>query len=101
VEAARALAAEILLKGPPNDERRIRWAWRLVLSREATSDEVAVLNRLLQKHRAEFATDTSPAAALISVGLSESPNGIEPAELAAWTSVCRVLLNLSETITRT
>ena len=33
-------------------------------------------------------------------GQSPIPADIDPAELAAWTSVARVLLNLHETITR-
>jgi hypothetical protein len=100
VEAARALAGETLTKTPSGDERRIRWAWRQVLGREAKSEEVAVLSELLQKHRTEFAADREAADALVAVGISAQPNGVEPAELAAWTSVCRVLFNLSETITR-
>jgi hypothetical protein len=101
VEAARALAGEILTKAPRGEEPRIRWGWRQVLGREAESDEVQVLQELLRKHHAEFVADPDDAMKLISVGISALPNGIEIAELAAWTSVCRVLLNLSETITRT
>jgi hypothetical protein len=100
VEAARALAAEICAMAPHNDEQRIHWAWKQVLSRDAKPEEVQVLNELLRKHRAEFSADSDAAAALVSVGISTRPNGIETAEMAAWTSVCRVLLNLNETITR-
>ena len=95
VEAARALAGEILTKAPPSDDQRIRWAWWQVLGREAKSDEVSVLAELLQKHRAKFSADATASA-----GISTRPDGIESSELAAWTSVSRVLLNLTETITR-
>jgi hypothetical protein len=101
VEAARALAGEILTNAPRGDEPRIRWAWRQVLGREAKSEEVQVLQELLQKHRNEFAVDAEAATALVSVGISRRHDGSDTAELAAWTSVARVLLNLSETITRT
>jgi hypothetical protein len=100
VEAARALAGKILANAPRGDERRIRWAWRLVLSRDAKSDEVQLLTRLLANHRAEFAADPEAAEALISVGISPRPAGSRLAELAAWTSVARALLNLNEAITR-
>ena len=40
------------------------------------------------------------AEALVSVGISPRPKDVDAAELAAWTSVSRVLLNLNETITR-
>jgi hypothetical protein len=100
VEAARALAEEILTKAPPSGDQQIRWAWRQVLGRDPKSDEVTVLNELLQKHRAEFAADAKAADSLVSAGLSAWPTGIESSEQAAWTSVSRVLLNLTETITR-
>ena len=100
VEAARALAGEILIEGPHQDDERIKWAWRRVLSRRAKPAEVTLLNDLLDKHRSQFATDADAAEALVSLGISPLPEGVEVGELAAWTSVCRVLLNLNETITR-
>jgi len=44
----------------------------------------------------------SPAAAeeLLKTGLASLPPDVDKAELAAWTHVARVLLNLHETITR-
>jgi hypothetical protein len=100
VEAARALAANILSQKVSDDAARIDWAWRQVLGREAKADEAAVLANLLQKHRAEFAADPGAAEALVSVGISPRPEAANVPELAAWTSVSRVLLNLNETITR-
>jgi hypothetical protein len=100
VEAARRLAGRILADAPHNDEGRIRWAWRLVLGREAKPEEVQPLLGLLKQHRTEFAGDPEAAEALTSVGISPRRAGIEAAEQAAWTSVARVLLNLNETITR-
>jgi Protein of unknown function (DUF1553)/Protein of unknown function (DUF1549)/Planctomycete cytochrome C len=100
VEAARALAGQILTKGPPEDWQRIQWAWRQVLGRNAKSEELQVLTNLLENHRAQFAADTEAARAIIAVGLSPRPTDVDAVELAAWTSVSRVLLNLNETITR-
>ena len=70
--------------------QRIRWAWRQVLGREAKPDEVSVLNDLVQKHRLKSVADAR----------SVTPQAVDAAELAAWTSPSRVLLNLTETITR-
>jgi len=100
VEAARALAARILKNGSTTDDQRIRWAWRQVLGREAESEEAGLLKSLLQKHRAQYAADAQAAEALVSVGISPRPDNTDVGELAAWTSVSRVLLNLNETITR-
>jgi hypothetical protein len=101
VEAARALAARVVVEGPKDDTERIRWAWRQVLGREPDAAETEQLAKLLAKHRAEYATaGAKQAEALVSVGISPRAEGVTPAELAAWTSVSRVLLNLNETITR-
>ena len=100
VEAARALASRVLAQDSANDEQRIRWAWRQVLGREAASSEAERLAIVLEKHRAEFAADPKAAESLVSVGISPRPENADVGELAAWTSVSRVLLNLNETITR-
>jgi hypothetical protein len=99
VEAARALAEKVLLEAPPDDAARICWVWRRVLGREPDAAESKLLAQLLQKHRAHFATGAA-AEMLTSVGISPRSPEIAPADLAAWTSVSRVLLNLNETITR-
>jgi hypothetical protein len=52
------------------------------------------------KHRGEFAKDPQAAQKLVSTGQWPVANDIPAAELAAWTSVARVILNLHETITR-
>jgi hypothetical protein len=100
VEAARALAARVLKEAPADDAERVRWVWQLVLGREPDEREAELLARLLVKHRSEFAEDGKAADELTSVGISPRAPTIAPAELAAWTSVSRVLLNLNETITR-
>ena len=100
VEAARALAARIIEKAPADDGKRIHWAWRQVLGRDATPAEANVLATLLNKHRKQYTADAKATAAILAVGISPPAKKGDPAELAAWTSVSRVLLNLNETITR-
>jgi hypothetical protein len=100
VEAARALAAKIVASASADDEKRIQWAWRQVLGRDAAPSEEQLLAKLLKKHRDEFAGDDKDAAALVAVGISPQAKDVDVKELAAWTSVSRVLLNLNETITR-
>ena len=107
VEAARNVAARILTEGPkPSDGEehvdgdRIRWAWRLITSRQPRSDEVQPLLTLLAKQRDLYAADTKAAEELTSIGDSPRPKEIAAHELAAWTAISRVLINLNETITR-
>ncbi len=100
VEASRALAARVLAEAAGNDEARLRWLWSEVQSREGRDEEIAALGQLLDSHRAYFVKQPSAAEKLLAVGLSKPPADVEASELAAWTSVCRVVLNLSEAFTR-
>ncbi|MFO0789439.1 MAG: PSD1 and planctomycete cytochrome C domain-containing protein [Pirellulales bacterium] len=100
VEAARALAARVLTSAPADETARIHWAWRQVLGRDAQPAEAAVLSQLLANHRSQYAGNPKASEAILTVGISPQPKEIDKAELAAWTSVARVLLNLNETITR-
>jgi len=100
VEAARAFAVRILKEGGADAASRIRWAWRQALSRAPRADEMSTVRALLDRHIAEYQRDPQAATALTKVGLSPVPKDVDSAELAAWTNVARVILNLHETITR-
>ena len=100
VEAARAFAARILKEGGADAASRIRWAWRQALSRAPRADEMSTVRALLERHVAEYQRDPQAAAALAKVGLLPALKDVDSAELAAWTNVARVILNLHETITR-
>jgi mono/diheme cytochrome c family protein len=100
VEAARVLARRVLAEGGGDAPSRLRWAYRQALSREPSAQELGILTALLDKHRAEYAADLAAADKLLATGDAPSPGDADRAELAAWTSVVRVLLNLHETITR-
>jgi hypothetical protein len=100
VEAARALATKTLEANSSSDAARLETAWRTVVGRPAKIEEVALLQQLLEKHREHFAAHRTDAEALVRVGMTEAPASLDAAELAAWTSVSRALLNLNETISR-
>ncbi|MBL9135445.1 MAG: PSD1 domain-containing protein [Verrucomicrobiales bacterium] len=100
VEAARALAQRILAKGGPDTDARLRYAFRLVLGRDPTPSERAVLAAACTREFKRFAGDRESANRLIHVGASTPPVDVDIAELAAWTVVANTLLNLDETITR-
>jgi hypothetical protein len=99
VEAARALA-ECAFRAEKDTDGRIQFTYRQVVTRPAQPEELQVLSRLYNKHLAEYRKDTKAAAALLHVGDRQAPPDIPATELAAWTSVARVILNLHETITR-
>lgn len=100
VEAARVFAGHIIKEGGADTAGRIGWAWRKALQRAPREDEAATARELLEKHKAEYAQDAKGAEAYVKVGLSPAPADIDKAELAAWTDVARVILNLHETVTR-
>ena len=100
VEAARALALQILQNGGDEDTAKLRYAYRRSLAREVKAAELEVLEGLLAKHRDYYREHETEAAALDSNGLSRAPEGTDLVELAAWTNVARTVLNLHETITR-
>jgi len=100
VEAARVLAARILAECPGSDEERLAWAWRQVLQRPPRQEEVATVLPLVREHLAHYRGQPAAADALLGTGLAPPPAGMDRAELAAWTHLARILLNLHETITR-
>jgi len=100
VEAARAFAQRALTEGGSETDSRLKWAFLHALSRHPSPRELAPLKALLESHAEEFSNDKKAATALLQTGLSQPPAGLDPSELAAWTSVARAILNLNEAITR-
>ncbi len=100
VEASRAFAARVLKEGGPNDATRLNYAWRLALARNLASGERAVLEKTLIRQRELFAADKTAAETLLKVGDFKNPDGVNPIELAVWTALANVILNLNETISQ-
>jgi hypothetical protein len=100
VEAARALAQRVLLGPATDDASRLTEAFRRSTFRLPTQKELAVLSRRLQSLRELFANDESAAKKLIAVGDSKPSDKLNPVDLAAFTSVASLLLNLDETISK-
>lgn len=100
VEAARAFAARVLRERQGSDDDRLAHAWQLALQRDPQPEELQLMTKLLSQHRDAYRADPDSAVALLKVGQLSVPEGIDPVELAAWTHITRVLLNLHETITR-
>lgn len=96
VEAARTLA-EKLPAG--SDETRLDEVFLRTLGRKPKPTETQSLLVFMESQRQVYQTAPEDAQKLLTTGLRPAPTGDLP-ELAAWTSVCRVVLNLHETITR-
>jgi hypothetical protein len=100
VEASAALARRILseAKGEPKD--RATYGFRLCVSRTPTAKELDILLRLYEENLAKYKQDLPAAQAMAKGGAKELPKDVVAAELAAWTVIANVLLNLDETITK-
>jgi hypothetical protein len=96
VEAARVMATR--LQTAPAAER-MTLGFRLAMGRDPKPTELPSLEKLVAEQTAYYRANPAEATKLLKVGLSPAPAG-DPAELAAWTQACRVLLNSHEAITR-
>jgi mono/diheme cytochrome c family protein len=89
IEAAQGVAARMLREAPSTSEaERIRFAFRLCFARKPSADEAIRLSQLLEAERRRTSTASADPA---SSGISE---------IASWTALARVLLNLDEFVTR-
>jgi hypothetical protein len=71
-----------------------------VMARPPTERELQVLTTGLAARRASFEADPGKVAKLLAFGETRSPDSLPPAELAAWTLMANVLMNLDEFVTR-
>jgi cytochrome c553 len=100
VEAARVFAARILRDGGKSFDERLRWAYAQALSRAPSGAESRVLAELLRKHERHYRQDSGAARRLLATGQAAPARKPDEAQLAAWTSLARAILNLPELITR-
>jgi hypothetical protein len=100
VESARVLAQRTLKEAGPNSDQRLRYAFRLATARYPEPRELAALRAAYTKQSAIYAGDPESAAKLLTIGESPRDAAIPAAQLAAWTNVCSIILNLDETITK-
>jgi len=100
VECARVLAQRTINAGGADDTERVAFVFREVTSRSPDDTESAALEALLNSSRSEFESNAAEAESLLKIGQAPLHPDIDKTELAAWTSVCRGLLNLSEVYSR-
>ncbi len=98
IEAARNLAQRILIEGGDTFDKRLNFAFRQVVSRYPRADESAVITEALQKHLARYHGAPDAARQLTTFGDSKPDVKLPPGELAAWTMIANLLLNLDEAL---
>jgi hypothetical protein len=103
IECARALALRTVREGGDSNAQRLAYAFRRCLARTPSERESSLLLALFEKEAQRFGKSGSNAWDLAAENPSKPPQlpkGITASQLAAWTTVSRVLLNLDETITK-
>ncbi|MDG2169242.1 MAG: PSD1 and planctomycete cytochrome C domain-containing protein [Opitutales bacterium] len=99
-EAARKFAERILTQELADDAERLEKAFQLVTARTPKVDELSALQVALSKYQAHFSSRDDEAREVVSVGEAPLNNRLEPKNHAAWATLCLLLLNLDETLTK-
>lgn len=98
VEAAQALARKTLKEGGKTTAERATYAFRQCLVRPPQEAELNRLVKLYDDVRAALAKDERKANQLSTMPIGPVPAGLNVAEVAAWTVIGNVILNLDETL---
>ncbi|WP_419186302.1 DUF1553 domain-containing protein [Rohdeia mirabilis] len=98
VEAARFLGQRMILDGGTSTAGRLAFGFRLCTSRMPTDEELTILLQIHADQLAVYTADEKAAKKLIKIGSKDPDESLEPIELATWTALGTVLLNLDSTI---
>jgi hypothetical protein len=99
-EAARNFAERMLVEGGKTGSERIRFAYRAVLARSPEPQELDLVQQTLTHYLQRYQKDAQAAAQVVRVGESPLRSGLAEPELAAYTLIANLLLNLDETVMR-
>ncbi len=99
IEAARALAGQVI-SAASDDDQRIRQLAAKLLARQLRPEEQAVLGRSLERFVAHYTQAPKDALQLIEVGDSQAPTALPAEQLAAWTMLVNQMLNLDEVLNK-
>jgi hypothetical protein len=99
-EAARGLAERMMTEGGAGVEGRLDFGYRVVLGRRPEAGERAVLAEALGKFMERYKNDPAAAKLAIRHGDSVPKAGLAEPELAAYTLLANLILNLDETLNR-
>ena len=100
VEAAQALARRIVKEGGASDATKVTYAFRLAVTRTPNEQELERLIDLLARSRTKFQASPGQAEVLATKPLGPLPKGLSATELASWTVVANVILNLDEVLAK-
>ena len=100
LEASRKLAERVMKERRSSADERIALAFRLVVARGPTPREARVLGDALASYLDEYKANPEAAAKYLSQGESPRAEELDVSELAAYTTLASMMLNMDETITK-
>jgi hypothetical protein len=100
VEAARVLSQTLLESGSGDDLSRINHVFELLTERLPDEQERKILSASLARLRQQYAGRHDDAVKLVSVGETPPDPKQNVEELASWTALVNMVMNLDETITK-
>ena len=100
LEAARKLAERMMHEAGPSPEQRIERGFRLAVARAPEQGEVQTLSALYERLLGDYREDDFAAERYLAQGEAPRDEELDVAELASYTGVASLLLNLDETITK-
>lgn len=100
VEASRHMAERVMTEGGAGDGQRASYAFRLATSRLPNDAELRVLLDVYRAAHDKYQADKPAAEKLVSVGESQRNGQLDVSQLAAWSMVANMVLNLDETLTK-
>jgi hypothetical protein len=99
-EAARKFAERLMIEGGKTPADRIRFGYRVVLARQPEAVELEIVEKTLTHYLQRYEKDLEAAKKVVRVGESPLRPGLAEPELAAYTLIANLLLNLDETVMR-
>ncbi|MSR32357.1 MAG: DUF1549 domain-containing protein [Gemmataceae bacterium] len=103
VECAQSLGLRVLREGGATDGDKIRYLFRLLVSRPPREEETAVLQKFLQENRHRLAKgeiNAHEVAFHAQSKLADLPGKASPNEAAAWVLIARLLYSLDEVVNK-
>jgi hypothetical protein len=100
LEAARLIGQRMMKEGGSSADGRLQYGFRLVTGRKPAASEAGILRESLQYHLDYFSDKRDEIQAFLKQGEARTDPALDQRELAAYTSVASLLLNMDEAVTK-
>jgi hypothetical protein len=100
LESARFIGQRMMKEGGSTPDARLRYGFRLVTGRTPSAPEEGILRESLQYHLDYFSDKKDEIQAFLNQGETHTDPGLDQRQLAAYTSVGSLLLNMDEVVTK-